>query len=320
MSEILKIEDFLFKLYYTPSSPAAYSSCDRLYTYIKQNTSYRVKKKFIKEWLSKQQTYTMHKNRRIRFKRCHYNVSNIDDLWEMDLIDIQQISRKNKGCRYILAVIDCFSRYGWCIPIKRKTPEEVATAFETIFSSTQRRPITIQSDKGKEFDNKLVKRFFKQLNIVFRTTRDPVTKAAICERFIRTIKSIIYKYFTYSKDTRYIDVLNGLVAVYNNRKHSSIGIAPADVNDENVLTVWEYMENRKQKSNIRFKYNVGDTVRVSNPKTVFDKGYKVKWSDETFKIDKRISKAPPVYRLIDSHGIVIKGNFYECEIQKIETG
>lgn len=84
-----------------------------------------ISKKQVAEWLSRQNTYTLHKDRRTKFARNHYIVTNIDDLWEMDLIDMQKFSRNNKGAKNILAVIDCFSKYAWCIPIKRKTPDEI---------------------------------------------------------------------------------------------------------------------------------------------------------------------------------------------------
>lgn len=318
-NKVKNIEDLLFELYYSTNEPTAYSSCERLYKYIKNNTKFRVKKDFIKNWLNTQRTYSLHKNRVLRFNRAAYNITNIDDLWEIDLIDVQQISRQNRGFKYILAVIDCFSKFAWCIPIKRKTPKEVINAFNEIFTSTIRRPITIQSDKGKEFDNSQFRSFLTELNISYRTTRDPVTKAAICERFIRTIKSLMYKYFTFLKSNKYVEVLNSLLYVYNNRKHSSIGMAPNDVDEKNILTVWNNLQKRKKSNVKKIKYRIGDTVRISNQKSIFDKGYKPKWSEEIFTVHKCILKSPPVYRLRDSTGALINGNFYEAEIQKFNS-
>lgn len=309
------IENLLSKLYYSSTEPTAFSNCSRLHAYIKNHTAHDINKHVIRKWLSNQSTYTLHKDRTTHFQRCSYNISNIDDLWEIDLIDTQSLSRKNRGFKFILAVIDCFSKYAWCLPIKRKTPKEVINAFSTLFSSTPRRPMVIQSDKGREFNNTAVKKFLAQHDISYNTTRDPVTKAAICERFIRTIKAIIYKYFTYTKDSKYVDILGLLVAVYNKRKHSAIGMPPAEVSDSNVLKVWQHMQKRKKTSSKRYIYKVGETVRVSNPKTLFEKGYKPKWSTELFTIDKCVWKSPVVYRLRDSDGSLIKGNFYEQELQ-----
>lgn len=311
------IEDLLFDLYYSESHPSAYSTCERLYSYIKKNTNLKVKKEFVLQWLIKQKAYTLHRDRVTRFQRCNYNISNIDDLWEMDLIDVQSISRKNRGYRFILAVIDCFSKYAWCIPIKRKTPKEIISAFNVIFSSTTRRPMVLQSDKGREFNNSALKQFLASRDITFHTTKDPVIKASICERFIRTIKAIIYKYFTHTNDTKYFHVLDMFVSNYNNRKHSTIGMAPANVCDNNVLEVWLNIQKRRKPTNRKNKYRIAELVRVSNPKTIFEKGYKPKWSDEIFTIDKCIWKSPVVYRLRDSNGKLIDGNFYEKELQRV---
>lgn len=312
-----KLENVLFEVYYSHNSPGAFSSAERLYNFVKNNYTIDVSRKTVTEWLQKQNTYTLHRNRRIRFKRNHYNITNIDDLWEMDLIDVQKISHNNKGKKFILAVIDCFTRYAWCIPIKRKTPSEIIRAFDILFSETSRRPVKLQSDKGKEFDNKNFKKYLAEKEIGFQTTRDPATKAAMCERFIRTIKGIMYKYFTHTKSTKYIDVIDGLMFIYNNRTHSSIGIPPANVNESNVLTVWNYMQKKRQKSKKKPKLSVGDYVRIANPKVTFEKGYKPKWCDEIFSIDRVLRRNPVVYNIKDSEGDAINANFYEYELQKI---
>lgn len=314
-----KLNNVLLNAYYDPNSTVAFSSCDRLFNFIKKS-GIQVSKAYVTKWMQKQQTYTLHKDRRLKFKRNHYNITNIDDLWEMDLIDMQKFSRNNNGHKYILAVIDCFSKYAWCVPIKRKTPDEIIRGFNVIFSATNRRPMKIQSDKGREFVNKSVKSYFMQNDIIFFTTRDPTTKAAICERFIRSIKGIIYKYFTHISSNRYVDVLGSLLFLYNNRVHSTIGMNPNDVNENNILNVWQYMRNKREKATVRraAKLHVGDIVRVCNPKIVFEKGYKPKWSTERFTVVKVHLRIPVVYNIKDETGNIINGNFYEEELQKIE--
>lgn len=313
-----KLENILFQVYYDHNSPGAYSSADRLYNFVKQNYAIDLTRKEVDNWLQKQRTFTVHRSRRIHFKRNHYNITNIDDLWEMDLMDMQKFSRNNKGNRYIIAVIDCFSRFAWCVPIKRKIPSEIIRAFDIIFSTTSRRPVKIQSDKGREFVNRAVKNYFTEKEIEFFTTRDPATKAAICERFIRTMKSIIYKFFTHTESTKYIEALDGLTFIYNNRVHSSIGIHPANVKETNVLSVWNYMQKKREKSiKKKPKFDVGDFVRIANPKVTFEKGYKPKWSDEIFSIERVLRRTPVVYNIRDSDGTTINANFYEEELQKI---
>lgn len=311
-----EIENILCDIYYNLDNEAAFSSPNTFYTFLRER-GYEISKKQLHDWFQAQETYTLHRPRRNRFKRCKYNITNIDDLWEADLIDMQSYSRKNGGNKYILAVIDCLSKFAWCIPIKRKIPSEIMKAFNEIFAETERRPICLQTDKGKEFDNRTVRQFLSEKHISFQTTRDPVTKAAICERFIRTIKSIIFKYFTFMNTDRYIDVINSLVYAYNNRKHSTIGVPPSSVNETNVLEIWKYMNRNTNKTDNKPKFMVGDTVRIANPKKIFDKGYKQTWSDELFTIIKIVKKKPYVYRLQDNDGNLINGNFYDCEIQKV---
>lgn len=313
-----KLDSVLFDTYYNPLCPAAFSTDNRLFTHLKKK-GFKVSRKQVRAWLSSQPTYTLHKDRRIKFQRNYYNITNIDDLWEMDLIDMQKYSRNNKGFKYILAVIDCFSKFAWCVAIKRKTPEEIMRGFDEIFSSTNRRPIKIQSDKGREFVNKHVTNYFATKDITFFTTRDPAIKAAICERFIRTIKGLLYKFFSYTKSNKYAEVLQNLLLLYNNRFHSSIGMPPANVNENNILQVWKYGQHKREKATTSkcSHLNVGDIVRVSNPKTVFEKGYKPKWSTEKFSVVKVHRRNPVVYNIKDGAGTVITGNFYESELQKI---
>ena len=312
------LESILFQAYYDHNSPGAYSSAERLYEFVKQNYDNTLTRKRVDEWLQKQHTFTIHRNRRIHFKRNHYNITNIDDLWEMDLIDLKKFSRNNKGNKYILAVIDCFSKFAWCLPIKNKTPVEIIRAFDCLFSITSRRPVKIQSDKGKEFDNRKVKNYLTEKEIVLQFTRDPAIKASICERFIRTIKGIIFKYFTHVKTTKYIDVIDGLTFIYNNRIHSTIGIPPANVNETNVLKVWKHIQKKHGVSKKKKpKLCVGDYVRIANPKATFEKGYTPKWSDEIFSIDRVLRRNPVVYNIKDSDGVTISANFYEPELQKI---
>lgn len=109
-----QLHSILCDIHYNTNNPAAFSTPKRLIEHLKSSTN-KVKRKHVIEWLMKQKTYTLHKDRRVRFKRCKYNICNIDDLWEIDLIDMQHISRKNSGQKYILAVIDCFSKYAWCV-------------------------------------------------------------------------------------------------------------------------------------------------------------------------------------------------------------
>lgn len=313
------IDEILSSIYYNLLDKGSFSSFVHLCREVKKR-GLNIPKQMIKKWLKKQEVYTLHKQRRLKFARLPYTPINIDDVWSIDLADMQNISSANYKSRYILAIIDHFSRYAWCVPIKAKTSENVVKAFETVFKKTERRPLHILSDQGREFVSKKFIDFLKKHSIKFYTANDPATKASICERFIRSIKSLIYKYFTFKNTKRYIDVLNELVDIYNNRKHRSIGCAPADVTENNVLSVWKFM-TRNQPTSIfndaRVKFKVDTCVRISNPKKTFDKGYKKQWSDEIFLVDKVILSYPHTYRIRAINGTKINGLFYEQELQEV---
>lgn len=317
IGKISSVEKTLERLYYDADSAAAYSSAAKLLSEARKSNK-SINKKAVEQWLEKQKSYVFHKDRRLRFKRNAYNVSNIDDLWQTDLIDLQKLSRYNRGYKYIVAVIDCFSKYAWCVPIKKKTADEIIRAFKLIFDTTTRRPINLQSDKGREFTNKNFAVFLKQYAVNFFTANDPATKASICERFIKTIKALIFKYFTHKNTQVYYDVLHTLVNIYNSRHHRSINMAPSAVNGLNVLEVWRNLKRYANDQKIHPKYHVNDCVLISNTKNVFDKGYKPKWSTELFLVDKVSQHQPVTYNLKDTDNQPIRGIFYEPELQRID--
>lgn len=314
------IDQQLSTIYYDLSDVAALSGYAQLMKEVKRR-GLNISKNNVKKWLNKQEVYTLHKQRRVRFPRIKYHSMNIDDVWSIDLMDMQNISKYNYRQKYILAVIDNFSRFAWCIPIKDKTADSVLKAFEKLFDKTKRRPLNIVSDQGKEFVSKRFKLFLQKHSINFYTANDPATKASICERFIRSIKSIIYRFFTHYNTKKYINVLDQLVDIYNAREHRSIGCAPNEVEENNVLSVWNYM-NRKTNKNIfnerKPKFTVGTLVRISNPKQSFEKGYTKKWSNEAFLVQKVILSYPHTYRISAIDGTNINSLFYEEELQEIE--
>lgn len=185
-----------------------------------------------------------------------------------------------------------------------------------IFSKCPYKPRNLHTDKGREFVNKAFQDFLSHNGISFYKASDPTTKAAICERYIRTIKSLIYKYFTYTGSDRYYDILESLVSIYNNRWHRSIGMAPTEVNEKNILQVWMNLtKNGNDKRAPKLKRN--DFVRLAKPKEIFDKGYKPGWTQEIFTIKDVIAHPQPVYRIKDLEGNDITGTFYEPELQKV---
>ena len=153
------------------------------------------------------------------FRRRKVVVNDIDEIWAADLVDMQSFSKFNNGIKYLLMVIDVFSKYGWIVSLKSKTGVDVANALSKIFS--ERRPMKMWVDKGKEFYNKHVKALGVQL---YSTENEE--KSFVVERWNRTMKEKMFKYFSANSTRKYINVLDEMVNNYNNTKHSSIKMTP----------------------------------------------------------------------------------------------
>ena len=189
---------------------------------------------------------------------------------------MKAFSKSNQGFNFLLLVIDIFRKYGWVIPLKNKEGKTVASALKTIFK--KRKPEKMWVDKGKEFYNKDVKALIE----LYSTENEE--KSSVVERWIRTMKEKMWKYFTDNNTNVYIDILPDLVKDYNNTKHSSIKMTPVEASEKkNELTVWRNLyPNRLDILDINPKLSIGDKVRISKKKKTFEKGYTTRWTEEMF--------------------------------------
>src|SRR5271155_4076111 len=155
-------------------------------------------------------------------------VNNVNVQWQADLVEMREFSETNAGYNYLLTVIDCFSRYAWIAPLKTKTGLETSKAFDNMFEKGCV-PSKMQFDEGKEFYNKNVQELFKMREISFFSTFSD-KKAAIVERFNRTLKSRMWKYFTKHETRIWIDVVQNIVNGYNNTYHTTTKKTPSEAN------------------------------------------------------------------------------------------
>ena len=229
-----------------------------------------------------------------------------------------QVQSKNHGFRYILTCIDVLSRYAWARPLKTKSGNEMAEAIEDILKTSGRIPKRIQSDQGKEFYNAPVKRLLESKNIELFSVKSP-NKAALVERFNRTLKTKIWKMFTSRNNKKWLDALPEIVHAYNHSIHRVIKMKPAHVNEENAMIVWERLYGKDKRHKLTLKnIHKGDLVRISKVKGQFEKGYLPNWSREEFMVNDVNTKfLPTMVSLKDYHGEDIEGGFYGDEIQKI---
>ena len=232
-----------------------------------------------------------------------------DNIWDADLADMQLLSKYNKGIRFLLCVIDIFSKYAWFVPLKDEKGISIVKAFQSILKQSNRKPNKIWVDKGSEFYNAYFKKWLQDNDIAMYSTHNE-GNTVVAERFIRTLKSKIYKYITSISKDVYTDKLDYIVDEYNNTYHSIIKMKPINVKDNTYINTSKKINYKDPKS------KVGDRERISKYKSIFAKGYMPNWSEEVFVYKKVKNTVPWTYIIYDLNGEGIKGTFYEKELHK----
>jgi transposase InsO family protein len=307
--------------YYDPRHPASFGGAKRLLAAVGKKKEQEVKK-----WLQSQRVYTLHKPARKRYNTRPYKVRAPYWLWQADLVEMIPYKNINEGYRYLLTVIDVFSRKAWARPLKSKTGVSVRTAFDNILQKEGRAPVKLQTDQGKEFGNIHFQQYLKHRHISFFTIKSQF-KAALCERWNRTLKEKMWRYFTYTGKYRWIDVLQDLVSAYNNALHRSLNGGRMTPNEaaepKNTRMLWLQQEGlAPQRVTLRNPtlppLNIDDYVKLSKAKRIFDKGYLPSWTEEVFQVSRIIDQYQPVeYKVKDWNGEEVEGSFYRAELQKV---
>ncbi|XP_053374868.1 uncharacterized protein LOC128547146 [Mercenaria mercenaria] len=200
-------ENYLKRIYFDPSHPASFSGPQKLYKVVKEEGKFNIGMHRIRKFLHDQESYSLHKPVRRRFQRNHVVSSGKDDLWMADLIDMVKFEKWNKGYKYILLVIDTFSKYVWLKPLKQKTGNDVTEAFKDIFTHSGRMPKRLITDKGQKFRAKSVQDLMKKYNVLYSPTQNE-TKASTSERAVFSIKSKIMRYLAYKDNYTYLPSLS----------------------------------------------------------------------------------------------------------------
>ena len=191
-----------------------------------------------------------------------------------DLIDYKKYMWHNRPYRYVLVVIDAFSRYAWTRALKTKTAIESAKALDSILSEMPYKPRFFASDQGNEFSilNDDLNKILVQKHRMKVYTLKGRTKSSIVERWNRTFKTRIQRYFSEKKSFKWISVLQQFTKNINNSVNRTIGMAPAEVNFANTDSIrkklYPLLKNPKP-----CRYRQGDVVRIVIDKALFQKGY-----------------------------------------------
>ena len=277
------------------------------------------------EYLKTSATYTKFKPVRRKFPRLKVVSYGIDEIWSGDLAFMDKLAKENDGVKYLFVCVDVLSRFTFVQSMKSKTAAAAKEAFQKMLRSTNgRRPQKLWVDQGTEFSG-VFKRFCTEQGIETYSTYSEV-KSVMAERYIRSLKSIIYKYMEERKTYRYIGQLQNFVKLMNSRVNRATSIAPVDVRPEHS----EYLISLKlqnlhlpdegdnsagREKKIKPKFKVGDTVRISKKFMPFHKGYKPQFTDEVFTITHICNTRQPItYRIRDVNRQPILGRFYAQEL------
>ena len=224
------------------------------------------------------------------------DVYHIDDIWSMDILDLKDYgSENNRNHRYVLVIIDNFSKFGWTVPLKNKNAQTIKDAFENILINSKRSPNLIESDRGKEFYNNIFQDFLNKNNITLYS-RNSSYGAVFAERFNRTIRDLLKKIVFEQGDANWIDVLPAITKQYNNRIHSSTKLTPIQASlKKNEGYVYKNLLDKRKRITPKFQLN--DLVRTADLRKTFSKGDTTNWSYKLYKITELISDIIPCYRL-----------------------
>lgn len=258
----------------------------------------------------------LHRAARKNFNRRQVEMRGICDTLQADLVEMIPHAKNNRGMKYILVVINIFSKKAYARPLKDKSGEKVSQAMNSILSSIKHPIKNLHVDMGTEFYNSRMNAILRKYGIKIYSTYS-TKKASIVERFNRTLKNKMWKRFSLNGSYRWVDMLESLVSEYNSSKHRTIKMKPNDVNASNETQLLNTVYKRKwlitNKSQPKFR--IGDHVRLSKYKHIFEKGYTANWTVEVFKIKKIQYTNPITYKLIDLHDRDVEGTIYTEELQ-----
>ena len=259
-----------------------YPSAFKFYRIMKKKDP-TIKFEDIDQFVKSQKSYQLHKKQTQKIQG-HIIAYHENALWFMDLLDMSNYSRQNKGYKWILLAIDTFTRKAYAEALKNKTKFEVKHGFEKIYKDSGKIKLII-TDSGNEFLNKPIQDLFKELKIRHGTVDIGDHHAlGLIDRLSRTIKEMMFKDFTEKNTVKWIDTLQDTISAYNERPHSGIlNYAPNEVNNDKIKS--ELVELNLEKSMpVEHNFKIGELVRKKLKRPIFTKGYKQIWSNRTYTI------------------------------------
>jgi transposase InsO family protein len=262
-----------------------YPSAERLWKLVKkENLSFT--KKQVQEFVSEQISAQLHR-RAPKVRQVPITASDVNFDWQIDLLDMNKYHKSNEGYRWILIVVDVFSRKAAAVALKKKTADEATNALIEVIDKMGK-PLSITSDDGSEFKGAF-KKLLAEKNIAHRvTTPGDHNVLGIIDRFSKTLKLILHRHFTQQQTVKWIDVLQRFIQAYNKTEHASLHMSPNEAKNRPTDARNVHFENLQESQKARSvqKFKVGDHVRVKRKKRTFDRGYEIVWSLTVYTIQK----------------------------------
>ena len=317
-------ERYLKDVYFNPGNPASFAGPLKLYKFVQKDGKYKIPLPLIKTWLQGEETFTTQKQVNRKFVKQKIVVPHMNYQYEADTANMTYYAQKNDGYGYFVVVIDAFSRFAYTKALKTTTGSEMSKTLSEIFEKHSI-PLHLRTDAGTEFVNSSVKKVLKKYNIKHVVTRNEV-KCAIAERFIKTLKTKITRFMVKKHNPRWVDILQDMTNSYNHTYHRTLGMAPADVNKSNENELWKKMyqkiprPHKKPHPKDKYKFEIGDVVRLSKLKYPFQREYDIHWTPELFSVSDRTTKQGlSIYKVKDYGNEPIQGSFYTNELQRVHA-
>ena len=224
------------------------------------------------------------------------DVYHIDDIWNLDILGLKDYGPENiKNYRYVLVIIDNFSKIGFTVPIKNKKAITIKDAVENILISSKRKLGLIVTDGRKEFYNTIFQGFLSKNDIKIYSRKSSYG-AVFAEKFNCTIRDLLKKIVFEQGGAKWIDLLPIITKQFNNRIHSSTKLTPIQASlKKNECYVYNYLIDKQEKT--KTKLQVNDLVRTADIKKTFSKRDTTNWSYKLYKITEIIKDTVPAYKI-----------------------
>jgi len=310
--------------YHTPGHPTAFAGVSKIIEYYDG----RVSRDFVIKTLESSNVYTRHREyKQPKYYNPYYVYKQREQI-QADLIDIQDLARHNDGVRYLLLMIDLFSRKVWVVPLRNKTATVTRDGIKSWLDSLGNRKCQIfATDNGLEFKNASVRNLLREYDVE-QQFKSGTSKASFAERANKSIQTLIYKYLTHNQTMRYVDKLDSIVNTYNHRPHRSLDNVSPHEADKPRSRQWirgiiqRQHTERRDKAKKKPKFKVGDTVRIKTlPKKISrdSRAYMPQFKGEYFTIiEVKTNMMVPMYRIQSQDtDEIIEDSFYAEELQRV---